>query len=63
MAIRNLLNRPLVTVSLSALIAATAQSAVIVQWNFDAQSLNASEGSGTASVVGGTTSSFATGFA
>lgn len=63
MAIRNLLNRSLVTVSLSALIAATAQSAVIVQWNFEAQSLNASTGSGTASLVGGTTSTFATGFA
>lgn len=63
MTIRNLLNRSLVTVSLSALIAATAQSAVIVQWNFEAQSLSASEGSGTASLVGGTTSTFATGFA
>jgi hypothetical protein len=63
MTIRNLLNRSLVTVSLSALIAATAQSAVvIVQWNFEAQSLSASEGSGTASLVGGTTSTFATGF-
>jgi len=63
MTIRNLLNRSLVTVSLSALIAATAQSAMVVQWNFDGQSLSPSTGAGTVSLVGDTTSTFATGFA
>lgn len=43
-------------------IAGSASAAVVTQWNFEAQTLNASTGTGTASLVGGTTSTFATGF-
>ena len=49
-------------VSVSAAIAAAANAAVVTQWNFEAQTLGASTGTGTASLVGGTTSTFATGF-
>lgn len=57
----NLQSRAFVTLSLSALIAATAQGAVVTQWNFDSSSANASTGVGTASLIGGTTATFATG--
>ena len=50
-------------VVVSAAIAAAANAAVVTQWNFEAQTLNASTGTGLASLVGGTTSTFATGFA
>jgi len=43
-------------------IAGSASAALVTQWNFEAQTLNASTGTGTASLVGGTTSTFATGF-
>jgi len=43
-------------------ITGSASAAVVTQWNFEAQTLNASTGTGTASLVGGTTSTFATGF-
>ena len=43
-------------------IAGAAEAAVVTQWNFEAQNLNASTGTGAASLVGGTTSTFATGF-
>lgn len=42
--------------------AAFAHAAVVTQWNFEAQNLTPSTGTGTASLVGGTTSTFATGF-
>lgn len=41
---------------------ALAHAAVVTQWNFEAQNLNPSTGAGTASLVGGTTATFATGF-
>jgi hypothetical protein len=40
-----------------------AMAALVTQWNFEAQTLNASTGTGVASLVGGVTSTFATGFA
>ncbi len=43
-------------------MAGAAEAAVVTQWNFEAQTLNASTGTGTASLVGGVTSTFATGF-
>jgi hypothetical protein len=43
-------------------VAAGANAAVVTEWNFEAQTLNASTGTGLASLVGGTTSTFATGF-
>jgi len=43
-------------------ITGSASAAVVTQWNFEAQTLNASTGTGTASMVGGTTNTFATGF-
>jgi len=43
-------------------MAGAAEAAVVTQWNFEAQTLTASTGTGTASLVGGTTSTFATGF-
>lgn len=43
-------------------VAGSASAAVVTQWNFEAQTLSASTGTGTASLVGGTTSTFATGF-
>jgi hypothetical protein len=54
--------------SLTAAVAAIAigsgaLAGIITQWNFEAQMLNASTGTGLASLVGGTTSTFATGFA
>jgi hypothetical protein len=54
--------------SLTAAVAAMAigsgaLAGIITQWNFEAQMLNASTGTGLASLVGGTTSTFATGFA
>ncbi len=57
----NLQRSACVALSLSALIAATAQGAVVTQWNFDSSSANASTGEGTASLIGGTTATFATG--
>lgn len=42
--------------------ALSAQAAIITQWNFEAQNTVASVGSGTASLIGGTTATFATGF-
>ena len=56
------------TSSLSlALVAITAigthaTAGIVTQWNFEAQTLSASTGTGLASLVGGTTSTFATGF-
>lgn len=43
-------------------VAGAANAAVVTQWNFEAQTMSASTGTGTASLVGGTTSTFATGF-
>ena len=51
------------TVTSMALALGTAASAdIITQWNFEAQTLLASTGTGTASLVGGVTNTFATGF-
>lgn len=54
--------------SLTAAVAAMAigsgaLAGIITQWNFEAQTFNASTGTGLASLVGGTTSTFASGFA
>jgi hypothetical protein len=54
--------------SLTAAVAAMAigsgaLAGIITQWNFEAQTFNASTGTGLASLVGGTSSTFATGFA
>ena len=53
--------------SLTAAVAAMAigsgaLAGIITQWNFEAQTFNASTGTGLASLVGGTTSTYATGF-
>jgi len=53
--------------SLTAAVAAMAigsgaLAGIITQWNFEAQTFNASTGTGLASLVGGTNSTFATGF-
>jgi hypothetical protein len=50
-------------VALATALGSSALADVITQWNFEAQTLNASTGTGLASLVGGTTSTFATGFA
>lgn len=49
-------------VALAAAFGSSALADVITQWNFEAQTLSASTGTGTASLVGGVTSTFATGF-
>jgi len=49
-------------VALAAALGSSALADVITQWNFEAQTLSASTGTGTASLVGGVTSTFATGF-
>lgn len=41
-------------------MAGAAEAAVVTQWNFEAQNLNPSTGTGTASYVGGTTAATAT---
>lgn len=53
----------ILAVALSTALGSSALADVITQWNFEAQTLNASTGTGLASLVGGTTSTFATGFA
>ena len=45
----------------AAAIAAAAPADVITQWSFDAQNTTPSVGSGVASLIGGTTATFATG--
>lgn len=42
--------------------ALSAQAAIITQWDFEASNLTPSIGAGTASLVGGTTATFASGF-
>ena len=50
--------------AVAAAVAGSANAAVVVtQWNFEALTLNASTGTGTASLVGDTTYGWATGFA
>jgi MYXO-CTERM domain-containing protein len=49
-------------VAFAAALGSSALADVITQWNFEAQTFNASTGTGLASLVGGTTSTFATGF-
>jgi hypothetical protein len=46
---------------LCGMIASAANADVITQWNFEGDTTVASTGSGTASLVGGTTATFATG--
>jgi len=43
-------------------LASTSSAAVVVQWNFNSSNTTASLGSGSASLIGGTTATFATGF-
>jgi MYXO-CTERM domain-containing protein len=50
-------------VAFAAALGSSALADVITQWNFESQTFNASTGTGLASLVGGTTSTFATGFA
>ena len=57
------MSQSLTLAAVSALaIGGGAMADVITQWNFEAQTLNASTGTGLASLVGGVTSTFATGF-
>ena len=49
-------------VAFAAIVTASASADVITQWNFESQTLNASTGTGLASLVGGVTNTFATGF-
>jgi hypothetical protein len=44
-----------------ALVANAASAAVVTQWNFEGDTTNASTGTGAASLIGGTTASFAAG--
>jgi len=50
-------------VALATALGGSALADVITQWNFEAQTLSASTGTGLASLVGGVTSTYATGFA
>ena len=49
-------------VAFAAALGSSALADVITQWNFEAQTFSASTGTGLASLVGGTTNTFATGF-
>jgi MYXO-CTERM domain-containing protein len=53
----------MISIAATMVVASAANAAVVTQWNFEAQTLSASTGSGLASMVGGTTNTFATGFA
>jgi hypothetical protein len=53
----------MISIAASMAVAGAASAAVVTQWNFEAQTLSASTGTGLASMVGGTTNTFATGFA
>jgi hypothetical protein len=53
----------MISIAATMVVASAANAAVVTQWNFEAQTLSASTGTGLASLVGGTTSTFATGFA
>lgn len=44
-------------------VAGSAHAAVVTQWTFESQTTSPSTGSGSASLVGGTTATFASGFA
>jgi hypothetical protein len=54
--------KTMIAPAVAAALTVAANAALVTQWNFEAQTLNASEGTGTASLVGGVTSTFATGF-
>jgi hypothetical protein len=54
--------KTMIAPAVAAALTVTANAALVTKWNFEAQNLNASEGTGTASLVGGVTSTFATGF-
>lgn len=47
----------------AAALGGNAMADLVTQWNFEAQTFNASTGTGLASLVGGVTSTFAAGFA
>lgn len=53
----------MISIAATMMVAGAANAAVVTQWNFEAQTLSASTGTGLASMVGGTTNTFATGFA
>ena len=54
--------KTMIAPAVAAALTVAANAALVTQWNFEAQTLNASTGTGTASLVGGVTSTFATGF-
>lgn len=55
------MTKSLMTASIAACVAATANAEIVTQWNFEGDTIVASAGSGTASLTGGTTGTFATG--
>jgi hypothetical protein len=54
--------KTMIAPAVAAALTVAANAALVTQWNFEAQTLNASTGTGTASLVGGVTNTFATGF-
>jgi len=46
----------------ASLIVSSASATVVTQWTFEGDTINASTGTGAASLIGGTTSTFAVGF-
>ena len=55
------MTKSLMTASIAAFVAAGANADIVTQWNFEGDTIVASTGSGTASLTGGTTATFATG--
>ena len=54
--------KTMIAPAVAATLTVAANAALVTQWNFEAQTLSASTGTGTASLVGGVTNTFATGF-
>ena len=55
------MTKSLMTASIAACVAATANAEIVTAWTFEGDTTAASTGSGTASLTGGTTATFATG--
>ena len=51
----------MISIAATMAIAGAANAAVVTQWTFEGDTTNASTGSGTASLIGGTSGTFATG--
>ena len=58
-----MLNKTLIVAGASALLAASADAAVVTRWNFNGASLGASFGTGSAMAIGGTSAAYTAGSA